>query len=924
MMRIILIIFVFKCVSGDDDSYEKFIDSLPEDEKREFLDRIARRILEDINTDNVPDKSQVEIPDDQLEVHDAYVKDILKEETDRLKDEKKTEDSVRIEEPSDDGDNGDDQDDLIQTSLNKNLRKIFQNDNVLETISSNDAKFDNNSLEKEDYNINSETITPSSKEQMVNTTSEDIKIDELSANEKGDLDEDVRTDVPTIVVNNISTTVSTIHTTTTTNNRTNDLDTTTVHQMKPENTSEIINHPFQRKGGLNINKNVSSTVDTNTTDINDLEIDSLIQLTPSPIDILKVNNSEDGTKFVEIKNEDENHATNSISNATAVRKNVDIKSVDIVNEKDDSNDNKEPKASLRSVSDDLESEEDNKVLIKTVHSKPGLEKEYEVYEVAAEKPPFTLQNNIKINEQPRYVPIYDYAPEKAYFRPYDRFGPNFEEAEPEYLQNYNIFENIEEDNMNTINIPNKRSRFGSYKKINQGEFKIQNNNYPNNKDTSKMYGFMKPVHFANQKMYYNPYDYLDIEYNNRYNDRSFLRQGSYRSKYKPFPNSNELDHPYNAIHKSKTLKDHVRAIRNILYLQEVFGYVPDIETENRKFDQETKKKKENVLKNHPEEDIGIDYYYDRVSSKEESENPVRGNISKVKKLQNKDVIRNLPPGLNISNQKQTLGLSSDEFLNKLNDIIADDKKFSSFFDAMLNVTADNIRFNNEALEHYDWLKTSVNIQSAVRKLLTLAESLQNGEDVHPKDLELLKYSIYQFKSSQMMLRDGLRGLSRNVKMRKQKKGILPKNNRNRNRIKQPLKLWKDFAKYLRIVNYDGSEQKLTLLYDFEDFLQNLLFYLNEFHDAVKHVAMVTRFRDQKWFNDLKQIFFRNATKKQLGQVVLHLCLANLLDRVEEDAINGSDDNFREFVENNSEAVKSTKKEFVFVLRILNELNRLYA
>ncbi|XP_046975033.1 uncharacterized protein LOC124541206 [Vanessa cardui] len=662
-------------------------------------------------------------------------------------------------------------------------------------------------------------------------------------------------------------------------------------------------------GALNTNENVSNVVNTSTINIDDLKTDS-IPLTPSPIDISKVNNT-DNTKLLEGTNKVETPARNTISNSTSVRKNENVKENekgDRINEEYNLNDKiEEPKARLRSGSEEIEdSKEDNKVVIKKLHGKTGLKNEYEVYEVAPEKTPFTLINNVKINEQPHYVPIYDYAPEKAYFRPYDRFGTNIESVEQEYSQNYNnIRENIDEENVKESIVPKKRSRFTSYNKNDHRQFKIQNNNYPNSKGNSKMYGFMKPVHYLPQKIYYNPYDYFDLDYNNRYNGRSILRKGEYRSKYEQFPNSDELDHPYNAIHKSETLKDHVGAIRNILYLQQMFGYVPPINRENRKFDERSNKNiYKNFFDNSRSDDIGIDYYYDREITKT-TEKSIRGNISNfklIKKLKNKEGIRNL---------------------NKLNDILEDENKFSSFFNALLNVTEDNIRFDNEALQNYDWLKSSVDIQSAVRKLLELAESLHYGEDMHPRDLELLKYSLYQFKSSQVILQDGpKKGFGRNFKKRKQKKGILPKGNRNRNKMKQPLKLWKDFAKYLRTDNNNESEQKLTLLYDFEDFLQKVLYYLNEFHDAVKHVAMVTRFQDQDWFYDLKQIFFKSATRKGLGQVILHLGLVNLLDHLEEDAVNGSEVNFREFVENNSEAVKDTKREFVFVLRILKELNRL--
>lgn len=80
MRLTLLVLFLFKSVIADDESDEKYIDNLPEDEKREFLEKIARRILQDYQNNNEPKSSSVNISDEALNTHTAYVQSILKEE----------------------------------------------------------------------------------------------------------------------------------------------------------------------------------------------------------------------------------------------------------------------------------------------------------------------------------------------------------------------------------------------------------------------------------------------------------------------------------------------------------------------------------------------------------------------------------------------------------------------------------------------------------------------------------------------------------------------------------------------------------------------------------------------------------------------------------------------------------------------------
>lgn len=73
-------------VCYEDSNESRYIDLLPEEEKEQFLESIARRILEDgnVNNDN-KDKHSVEITEHQLNEHDEFVEKILKEESENIR-----------------------------------------------------------------------------------------------------------------------------------------------------------------------------------------------------------------------------------------------------------------------------------------------------------------------------------------------------------------------------------------------------------------------------------------------------------------------------------------------------------------------------------------------------------------------------------------------------------------------------------------------------------------------------------------------------------------------------------------------------------------------------------------------------------------------------------------------------------------------
>ncbi|CAH2083927.1 unnamed protein product [Euphydryas editha] len=946
MFKIILILVLIKNIRvyGDDDRFEKYIDLLPEEEKEEFLDRIARRILEGIGNENLNDnngsnKPDVEINDEQLDTHDVYVKNILREETKRHENDKKKDDPVKNEEAGGDNDdeskyidltlrdgkvlkiNGEEEllvtseipynvipvktvyDDVNDDPSQTENRKLEENESTrlkyesenLSNISSNHIK-NEDSLRKsfqndlnststsmyidnisvtEDYSINTESALPTS-EKNKNNTNSDLVIKETNYNSQdfGGLNKNVGTE-SSIAASNVATTVSSIYSSLYDEEDKHESTTFTIKdtEIGVQNTLNNINQNFQRSSNI---ENISTDV-ASTTDAKEVNTSNLAKLT----------NIED-SRIVTLTNQI-NESKDKLKNDLHLR-----------------SDNKKSKEVLS---------------VKELDAKPRRGEEYEVFEVAADKSPFKLISKVKTNNQPRYVPIYDYASENAYFRPYDKFGPKG--VEHEKLKHYNIVEEKDENEFDTNFF--SRNRFSGYNNDGGNQFRMKYN-YPIQTENSKFYGFMKPVqtHFVSN---INPYDYFDMDYTNGNNGRYILR--SVYDSDKIFPNSHESDHPFNSMHKSDSVKDHVRAVRQLLYLQKRFGYIPEVDKELRKSDGNTKKlkpfKKSNKkLFEDSQEKISMDYYYDRADDeRKDSENvELRENSSKIKILvpAQSELAEDFNKVLNTINEKYLSETNSFENINKLIQTEVDEKGFSLFFDAMVEVLKDMISLHDESLESYDWLRSSVDIQTAVWKLLDLTENLKHGEVIHPKDLELLKYCLYLFKSSNTSLHKYGRENRVNVKKR-ERKALLPKNRKNKG-IKHPLVLWKDFAKYIRNINYSKNEQNLGLLNDFEDFLKNVQTNLNDLHDAIKHISMVTTFDQQNWFSDLKKIYLRKANKKKLGVVLLHLSVLILVDNLEDEAAVLSKVNFRLFVEANRDKVKETRRKFVFVLRVLDELNRI--
>ncbi|XP_045508412.1 uncharacterized protein LOC123704157 [Colias croceus] len=513
--------------------------------------------------------------------------------------------------------------------------------------------------------------------------------------------------------------------------------------------------------------------------------------------------------------------------------------------------------------------------------------EYYVYEISAEKPPFKSRNDDE--EQVYYAPVYNYAPEFAYYDPHNRFGPNTDDLSKDSYEKPR----------------NKNER--------RNKIKNQGNNYDNRDKFNNIFNILKQHKYNNvvdpqtsvqNSAIFNPNDYIDMDYFFGRNDDANLRSKHKNGKAKYyFPDTDEDDHPYQSMKNS--LQEHIRTIRKLLYAHKQFGYIPERPKLSNK--DETRLRSRLKLSDandfgQNKDDITIDYYFGRKNSHE-----VDSEHNKLFKLH----LAQLKEGSVTPKPVKEKRLDLKEINEK------DD------FDVYVNVLRDMIEMDNEALIKYDWLRSAVDIRTALSKLKNLTKKLKNNDHIHPNDLELLKYVIYLYKSAneshQLTLSVEL--LKTITQLRKNKKKSVMPQIKKKQKFRSAIKLWRDFRTFLRSL-INGERDKRDTVGQFERFLTDLEDHLYGLHNAIKSIASITKFKKQNWYADLKEIYLKNATKRELLEVILHLGLSRLLALIEDSSESGLEENFSNFVYNNGKEVNVTRQDFIFVLRLLNAIKEI--
>lgn len=95
MLLVLLILFTKVLADSEED---KYIDLLPDEEKQQFLEKVARRLLLDVESqENIKDVQSGDLSDEHMKQHTEYVKAVLKEEQENLR-RKKGDDLTDTEE----------------------------------------------------------------------------------------------------------------------------------------------------------------------------------------------------------------------------------------------------------------------------------------------------------------------------------------------------------------------------------------------------------------------------------------------------------------------------------------------------------------------------------------------------------------------------------------------------------------------------------------------------------------------------------------------------------------------------------------------------------------------------------------------------------------------------------------------------------
>ncbi|KAI8441263.1 hypothetical protein MSG28_014904 [Choristoneura fumiferana] len=256
----------------------------------------------------------------------------------------------------------------------------------------------------------------------------------------------------------------------------------------------------------------------------------------------------------------------------------------------------------------------------------------------------------------------------------------------------------------------------------------------------------------------------------------------------------------------------------------------------------------------------------------------------------------------------------------------------------VRILKDMVKLDNKALEDYDWLGTTVAIQSALAKLKEIIDHKKNGQRIHPSDLQLFKYveALYTKASEVTKDKEGetldehVRYLKRDRKANDERMA-LPKTHK---KIKNPLKILKQISDLVnKKVLRDKIDSKTKNIEAFLDCMQQCLDDVSkafagnrwmQFHTAIKELTRITKYNQQRWYKNIKELYLSAGGQKEYLEVLLHLYSMKLFSLIEESAENGVEVNYRMYMKENRLEVDRAQAEMVFVIRILKAIHDLRA
>ncbi|KAL0809521.1 hypothetical protein ABMA28_011058 [Loxostege sticticalis] len=534
-------------------------------------------------------------------------------------------------------------------------------------------------------------------------------------------------------------------------------------------------------------------------------------------------------------------------------------------------------------------------------------------------------------EQPYYVPVYNYAPSNAYYNAYNRLGPNDnEEITPTVYERDNSYEHVPPKSIENIfknfRMPDGHRIFKFNTKKKSGE-KFNKKKIIHTSNNLVLPFVVKKPKFT--EIYFNPDEYVDMDYYFEKADKPAFRV---RNNQRPrkrtgksfFPDSDDEDHPYNAMAKKK-VNNHINAVRQMMFQQKEFGFGRPSTSTSKPHVNETKEDIHNPTddENQPEPDEG-DFRSHRIPFKPKH----------LRARDKSDYIILISNDKNRNNNPDRI--SSDYFFGAYHsdgtthDRMKREGRESKLFTVLyVNVLQDMVKMENRALEKFDWLGSTVDILGAVRKLKYLTEHMQVRQVLDPVDIQLLNYVLYLFKISKSSLEGSSKEDTTLKNPKELQRGRLP---RNKHRKKVYLsksmlnRLWFNSRHGTPELSSSekGSEELefLAFLDDLKNSLHGVSIVENSLHNSLKHIAIVTQYNNQQWFSNLKLLYLKNPEQKVLLEVLLHIFTSRLLELIEKSAKNGLEDGYLVYVEKEEKEVERTKEEFIFVLRLLKEIKNL--
>ncbi|KPI96720.1 hypothetical protein RR46_12750 [Papilio xuthus] len=592
------------------------------------------------------------------------------------------------------------------------------------------------------------------------------------------------------------------------------------------------------------------------------------------------------------------------------------------------------------------------------------------------------QVNSKLVEEPHYVPVYNYDPSNAFYTGYNYFGPNYGENDKSI--EINTDDKVQYKKFNKHNFiadytkkqaKNQNNRNLKFYDSKNGNFKPRSAAYQNNLLPAWKGGF--------SDISFNPNDYLDLDYYvGRTNDdivdedvhetpHTFVSQQLRESKSEDVIDPDASLEHYN-------IKDKITALRNALYLHKYKqGKKPKLSNViNKNYQLKTKftKWKQNfdpILRGlddtfliflpggkaaggrgaHDDKNIAVDYYFSRMNSEEQPLSdsnetyykPIHthkriATVDESKQKNTRTLEKVKDTKYKVAKEKRIqIPLSPDNILkidltvkdgNNVNVIFRNVKKpepdkFEVYLNSYVTVMKDMIEQDNKGLQQYHWLSTTVDIQSAIDKLMLLTEALKEHEELHYSDFELIKYILFVFQTSNKFIKED----ADNIQRSKNKEDKIVKSpqravsNGVGGDADQSLKTLRKIYEDIKEIQEMSVTMSGTALIEFQNFLLDLQSSLNKLHEAVKEIATITNYKKQNWFYDLKHLYLLPVERDISLTLLLHLATSKLFGVIEDGAKKGLEDNFIIFVKNHREEVERTRDDFIFVLRLLRAIKK---